>query len=810
MNAAAEPKQLGRYELLYLLGQGGMGEVHLARLTGAAGFEKLCIVKTILPNVRADPQFVDRFHHEAKVLVHLNHSNIAQVYDMGDTDGTLYMAIEYVPGVDLARVVDRVRAMEAVVPVNVALYLGQQILEALGYAHRKKGGDGASLGIVHRDVSPHNVMVSYEGEVKVIDFGLAKSSARAKATLPATVLGKLGYMSPEQALAKPVDHRSDIYSAGIVLWELMTGRSLFGSGTIPEMMARMARPTIPSISELRPEVSPALEKIVLRALQTDPLARYDRADDFARSLNEIAVHEGLGISAEEVGNYVRAMCSGEYAAERALQSKLSSLAKRKSVVGAAPAPVEGTLMRAPASAAAAAGGFAPTMAPRSDPGLTPAQKALSQAGGFPAPAPEAFAPTMAPRSDQRLEPAPPDPVPARQPSGARRPPSNVVVATDAAVTDLTPAHVPGGGPADTSQAPAAAQAAAAAPAPGGAQGPGRGKGLLIAAVVGLVVLAAGGGIAIGMRANRGGAGGTGAVGAPDGLPSLPPLPDGPGKTGPEPAPGADPVATADLPPPEDPQDPVAADPASGPDAPADPGPRNDDPPPQAPPAAGPGKGSPRAPVPLGQVKVRKGFLASRDETGTFWVATGPFAKLQKGEELKLIGPAVSPGSRIHNYYAVGTVMEVLPRRARLSVSPADAVLPQPFGAALGEPTERTGKKHPGREAPVAAAPEPAPTPAPPAPAQPPARRLTGAVEYGGFGVDVVNGTKFAWTRCRVRIPPDKVYDFPPEKVIEAGSRDSVRYGLFRQDPAYRNAQLQAGTYGLIGCAEGTGYLDLKK
>src|SRR5581483_6234578 len=144
---------LGRYELMYLLGQGGMGEVHLARLTGAAGFEKLCIVKTILPLMNADPQFVDRFHHEAKVLVQLNHSNIAQVYDMGDVNQTLYMAIEYVPGVDLSRVVDRARAVGSEIPVPVALLIGQQMCEALGYAHRKVGGDGAPLGIVHRDIS---------------------------------------------------------------------------------------------------------------------------------------------------------------------------------------------------------------------------------------------------------------------------------------------------------------------------------------------------------------------------------------------------------------------------------------------------------------------------------------------------------------------------------------------------------------------------------------------------------------------------------------------------------------------------------
>lgn len=386
--AHSSARFLGRYELMYLLGQGGMGEVHLARLTGAAGFEKLCIVKTILPQMMTDPQFVDRFHHEAKVLVQLNHSNIAQVYDMGDVDETLYMAIEYVPGVDLARVEDRARAMDSAVPVPVALLIGQQMCEALGYAHRKMGADGAPLGIVHRDVSPQNVMVSYEGEVKVIDFGLAKSSARSKHTLPSTVLGKLGYMSPEQARAEKVDHRSDIYSAGIVIWELLAGRPFITGGTVGEMVAQMANPKIPPLREIRPEISEAVERIVVRALQADPNARYNRADDFARAINEQLVRENMSVGSEDVGNYVRAMCPEEFAAERKLQSRLSTMRKKG---GSSPSvspqarssgPLDGTMVRAPASSVAA-GVVQPavrTPKPQSGNGavpLTAAQKAIS-------------------------------------------------------------------------------------------------------------------------------------------------------------------------------------------------------------------------------------------------------------------------------------------------------------------------------------------------------------------------------------------------------------------------------------------------
>ena len=373
---------LGRYQLLFMLGQGGMGEVHLARLTGAAGFEKLCIVKTVLPNLMGDASFTDRFHHEAKVLVHLTHSNIAQVYDMGEVDGSLYMAIEYVPGVDLSKVESRVEKMRAVMPIPMAVYIGQQICEALGYAHRKVGADGQPLGIVHRDVSPQNVMVSYEGEVKVIDFGLAKSTARSKHTLPSTVMGKLGYMSPEQALAKNVDHRSDIFSAGIVIWEMLAGKSMYTGGTMSEMVVQMAMGEVPSLSAARPDISPTLEQVVMRALAKDPTARYQRADEFARALNELAVREQITVGAEDVGNYVRAMCPEEFAAERQLQSKLSVMRKGGPLPELEQGPeFEGTFLRP--------SGGVPGAQPKSgtvSEQMTPAQKMLSVMQPSPLPA----------------------------------------------------------------------------------------------------------------------------------------------------------------------------------------------------------------------------------------------------------------------------------------------------------------------------------------------------------------------------------------------------------------------------------------
>jgi serine/threonine-protein kinase len=323
------PRLLGRYELVQLLGQGGMGEVYLAKISGAAGFEKPCIVKTILPALLKDRQFLDRFHHEAKVLVHLVHSSIAQVYDMGEAEGTYYMALEYVAGVDLAYLQEQARAQSQVLPVPVALLLGQRIAEGLGYAHRKTGPDGMPLGIVHRDVSPHNVMVSYEGEIKVIDFGLAKSAARSKYTLPSTVMGKLGYMSPEQVRAEALDHRGDIYSCGVVVWELLAGRPLVAHGTVGEMMAAMSNPSVPALHELRSDIDPALDAVVRRALAPSPADRYARADDFARALNEQFLRTGSSFGAEEVGNFVRAICPDAFATQRKLISGISNTGLRR-------------------------------------------------------------------------------------------------------------------------------------------------------------------------------------------------------------------------------------------------------------------------------------------------------------------------------------------------------------------------------------------------------------------------------------------------------------------------------------------------
>jgi eukaryotic-like serine/threonine-protein kinase len=325
--SATDKVAFGRYKLLHLLAQGGMGEVYLARLSGAAGFEKLCVLKTILPNFSEAEDFVQRFHHEARTLVQLNHANIAQIYDMGEADKTYYMALEYVAGVDLARVQKRAKEKGELVPIPAALFIGQRIADALGYAHRKTDSEGKPMVIVHRDMSPHNVLVSYEGEVKVIDFGLAKSAARSLHTMPATVLGKLGYMSPEQARAEDIDQRSDIFSCGVVIWELLTGRPLVKRGSFAEMLAAMAHPRIPSLADVRPDASPELSQAVMRALAVKPEDRFPRADELAAALNEEFVKHKPPITAEKVGNFIRQLCPEEFDEQRKMLSGLSLLAQ---------------------------------------------------------------------------------------------------------------------------------------------------------------------------------------------------------------------------------------------------------------------------------------------------------------------------------------------------------------------------------------------------------------------------------------------------------------------------------------------------
>src|SRR5262245_26827807 len=204
-----------------------MAEVFRAKATGVEGFEKLVAIKRILPNIAEDDEFITMFIDEAKIAVQLTHANIAQIYDLGKIDDSYFIALEFVWGKDLRTIFERARKRGEILPIALSCYVISRICEGLDYAHRKRDAQGDDLQIVHRDVSPQNLLVSYEGEVKIIDFGIAKAANKASKTQAGILKGKFGYMSPEQVRGLPLDRRSDIFSVGIVLYELLTGERLF-------------------------------------------------------------------------------------------------------------------------------------------------------------------------------------------------------------------------------------------------------------------------------------------------------------------------------------------------------------------------------------------------------------------------------------------------------------------------------------------------------------------------------------------------------------------------------------------------------
>jgi serine/threonine protein kinase len=277
-------RQFGPYKLVRQIAVGGMAEIHLAKTAGIAGFEKYVALKMIHPNFAEDDQFIQMLVDEAKIAVQLTHGNIAQTFDLGRVGETYYITMEYVDGADLYKILRRASEQDLEMPLDVCAFVGKEISSALDHAHRKRDHTGRSLGIVHRDVSPQNVLVSYSGEVKLVDFGIAKATMKARQTAVGVIKGKYYYMSPEQAWGDPIDHRSDIFSAGIVLYEMITGQMLYLEEDLHKLLEMARNANIAPPSKLRRGVPPQLERIVMHALAKVPGERYQSAGDFATDL----------------------------------------------------------------------------------------------------------------------------------------------------------------------------------------------------------------------------------------------------------------------------------------------------------------------------------------------------------------------------------------------------------------------------------------------------------------------------------------------------------------------------------------------
>ena len=277
-------RQFGPYRLVRQIAVGGMAEIHLAKTKGIAGFEKYVALKMIHPNFAEDEQFIQMLVDEAKIAVQLNHANIAQTFDLGRVDETFYITMEYVDGADLYKILRMASEIDSDMPLEVAAYIGKEVASALDHAHKKRSPTGKPLGIVHRDVSPQNVLISYSGEVKLVDFGIAKATMKARQTAVGVIKGKYYYMSPEQAWGDPIDHRSDIFSAGIVLYEMITGQMLYLEEDLHKLLDMARRADIASPTTLRRGIPAQLERIVMHALERNKEDRYQTAADFATDL----------------------------------------------------------------------------------------------------------------------------------------------------------------------------------------------------------------------------------------------------------------------------------------------------------------------------------------------------------------------------------------------------------------------------------------------------------------------------------------------------------------------------------------------
>ncbi len=315
-------RKMGKYEVLCRLSTGGMSEIFLAFQRGLAGFRKLVVLKSILPDISGEEEFVRMFLDEARITAAFNHPNIAQVFDLDIDDGALFLSMEFVPGATLVEIARACRANNEPIPIGLTLAAVRDTALALHYAHNFTDPLGRKQVVIHRDVAEKNIMVTYEGTTKLLDFGIAKSLSRASRTTVGMVKGTSGYMSPEQILGEPLDARSDIFSLGVVLHECLTGMRLF-HGKNPEegMMAALKEDVIPP-SRQNPQVPPELDQVVLKALNRKRDDRWTNALEFARAIDRTMLDQIW--NPEQSGELVQRLFSDRRTQTRTLLSRAQS------------------------------------------------------------------------------------------------------------------------------------------------------------------------------------------------------------------------------------------------------------------------------------------------------------------------------------------------------------------------------------------------------------------------------------------------------------------------------------------------------
>ncbi|MCB9729475.1 MAG: serine/threonine protein kinase [Deltaproteobacteria bacterium] len=314
-----------RYQIQKKIDMGGMAEIFLGKAISLGGIERTVAIKRVLPALTKNEQFIGMFLDEARLSMQLTHANIVQVFDVGRSAGTYFIVMEFVDGYNLRRIFQKASEVGFRIPLEIATYMIADVCKGLAHAHEKVDDKGAHLHIVHRDLSPPNILVSSSGEVKITDFGLAKALSHVSQTDPGVVKGKFSYLSPEAAEGKPVDHRADIFAAGICLWELLANRRLFLGKNDMETVDQVRAAEVPKLSALNPDVTSRFERILERALEKDPRKRYTSARDFGDALAQYLFSNNLKVTSYDVAAMLQRLFSESGIAHQSPEERIGSL-----------------------------------------------------------------------------------------------------------------------------------------------------------------------------------------------------------------------------------------------------------------------------------------------------------------------------------------------------------------------------------------------------------------------------------------------------------------------------------------------------
>lgn len=313
---ARKPVRFGKYTLVDRIAVGGMAEIFLARQAGLEGFEKTIVIKRIRPHLSKQPNFVKMFLNEAKLAAQLNHPNIVQIYDLGKIGESYFIAMEYIFGRDMRRIIPKADALGIPFPMVYALKIASSVCEGLYYAHQRADMYGQPLHIVHRDVTPENIFVSFDGTVKVLDFGIAKAANQIEQTRAGEIKGKLSYMSPEQCMGKQLDNRSDIFSLGTVLYEWLTGFKLFTGDSEVAILKSITEGKIYAPSYFKADIPEAVEAILMKALEKDRDRRYQTAWEMQYDLDQFLSQYEFTPSNIHLSNFLKQLFNDELEEEK--------------------------------------------------------------------------------------------------------------------------------------------------------------------------------------------------------------------------------------------------------------------------------------------------------------------------------------------------------------------------------------------------------------------------------------------------------------------------------------------------------------